>query len=447
MSSLSIADLLSAYPTLTFGLEEHLVSRPFASLLQQRWDEFSEYLEGNIAHRLTEDSVLDCVRNNLAYTIKAYRHLVSVRAFLDLPLIDKGDLLARAPDFLACCSAGATWSKTTSGTTGPPVTIVYSPHFYFTQLYLSVRKIVASLGDSVCWRERSVWCVHITDTQSNGERVVSSPTPEGELSVQILVNSLAPETFAAAASFLDHIRPVVITSRPELLVIMAQNIACRRYFQTAPPRYVVSSGSALDDTRRILLREALNARLVNAYGLSEFGLVAWECQRGSLHVDETTVLAEVLSANNTPAEEGAVGELVISGIDNDAMPLIRYRTGDRAQLGQSSCTCGIPGRTLTSIVGRYVPCFQFSSGPPFSPTIFNELLKLFPLEEYQITQTDTDEVAVTVEPRSDSHSADLLTSIREYIIDRVPPYVKTKVHRGHLSATGKYQRYRVGFHD
>src|SRR5262249_38687935 len=84
---------------------------------------------------------------------------------------------------------------------------------------------------------------------------------------------------------------------------------------------------------------------VDIYGLSEVrgpGVSA-ECIEGrnGAHVNEGHFLVEVVDAESgQPLEDGEVGELVFSTLTKEALPLLRYRTGDLASLTREPCTCG-----------------------------------------------------------------------------------------------------------
>ena len=109
------------------------------------------------------------------------------------------------------------------------------------------------------------------------------------------------------------------------------------------------------------LREAIQGALgleaVDIYGLSEVmgpGVSA-ECLEGrdGAHVNEDHFLVEVVDpASGQPLPDGEVGELVFSTLTKEALPLLRYRTGDLASLTREPCACGRTFARMSRVVGR-----------------------------------------------------------------------------------------------
>jgi phenylacetate-CoA ligase len=124
-------------------------------------------------------------------------------------------------------------------------------------------------------------------------------------------------------------------------------------------------GEPWTEALRDRLEAALGIRALDSYGLSEIvgPGVATECLRGraGLHVADEHFLAEVVHpATGEPLAPGALGELVITTLTREAMPLVRYRTGDITSLTHEPCACGrttarigrVAGRSASVLIGR-----------------------------------------------------------------------------------------------
>ena len=104
-----------------------------------------------------------------------------------------------------------------------------------------------------------------------------------------------------------------------------------------------SSGELLGDRKRRIISEALNCKVIDRYGLAEFGVVAYQLNGNDLQVFDSFVYPETKYVNS----KGEVPELVFTGLTNYLMPLIKYRTGDRGNIEETP-----NGFVIENIVGR-----------------------------------------------------------------------------------------------
>ncbi|MHB1455877.1 MAG: phenylacetate--CoA ligase family protein [Armatimonadota bacterium] len=92
------------------------------------------------------------------------------------------------------------------------------------------------------------------------------------------------------------------------------------------------------------IEKRLRIRTSDYYGLNEMASpgVAWECEhRCGLHVAEDHFIAEIIDpVTGRPADAGCEGELVLTSLMKEALPLLRYRTGDLTSLDTTPCLCG-----------------------------------------------------------------------------------------------------------
>lgn len=109
-----------------------------------------------------------------------------------------------------------------------------------------------------------------------------------------------------------------------------------------PARRGLVSGDACPEGVMEELDRLFGGELYPHYGSREMGLGgAVTCQaHEGMHLRENHVLAEIIDSNGNILPDGQWGELVITTIGLEAMPLIRYRTGDRARFFASECPCG-----------------------------------------------------------------------------------------------------------
>jgi phenylacetate-coenzyme A ligase PaaK-like adenylate-forming protein len=111
------------------------------------------------------------------------------------------------------------------------------------------------------------------------------------------------------------------------------------------------------DELRGRLEELLGLRALDIYGLSEIigPGVAAECYVAAdgLHVNEDQFLVEVIDpVSGQPVPDGSPGELVFTTVTKEALPLLRYRTGDIATVRRGSCPCGRTLAKMSKVAGR-----------------------------------------------------------------------------------------------
>jgi phenylacetate-CoA ligase len=118
---------------------------------------------------------------------------------------------------------------------------------------------------------------------------------------------------------------------------------------------VVGAEPYTEETRR-KIELALGIDVYNSYGLSEMNGpgVAFECDRKhGLHLWEDNYLLEIIDPQTgQPLPEGATGELVLTTLCREAMPLLRYRTRDITAVIPEPCACGRTHRRIRRITGR-----------------------------------------------------------------------------------------------
>jgi phenylacetate-CoA ligase len=127
-------------------------------------------------------------------------------------------------------------------------------------------------------------------------------------------------------------------------------------------RAAVVSGDTLLPAMRASIEAFFQCKCFDSYGQAEAACMAMECPEGRMHVIPEAGIWEILREDGSPCKAGEVGEIVATGLLNDAMPLVRYRLEDYAAWSsERHCPCGNPNRILTSLEGR-VDDYLIASG-------------------------------------------------------------------------------------
>jgi phenylacetate-CoA ligase len=153
---------------------------------------------------------------------------------------------------------------------------------------------------------------------------------------------------------------------------------------------IISTSEVLYDAQKSLIEEVFDCRVYNEYGCGEFGPIAFECEEGQMHINSENILVEIIK-DGKPVQPGESGEIILTELNNRAMPLIRYRMGDIGLLSDKVCLCGRKLPVLEKIVGRELDFIVGSNGEKVHGEYFNYLMeeiqdKDMAIKQFQIVQ-------------------------------------------------------------
>ena len=210
------------------------------------------------------------------------------------------------------------------------------------------------------------------------------------------------------------------------------------------PGSVVVGAEKLYDFQRELIEAVFRAPVFETYGSREFMLIGAECERhAGLHLSMENLLVEVVDDAGRPTPEGEEGNVAVTDLFNDAMPLIRYLNGDRAIAGFGRCPCGRGLPLLRSVVGRQLDTLQTGDGRLVSGAFFPHLLKDHAeVLRFQVVQHRDRSVTLRLMPRDGCLPSrvrkTLVRQIRAQLGDATPLRLQ-EVDDIPLTGTGKHR--------
>ncbi len=159
-------------------------------------------------------------------------------------------------------------------------------------------------------------------------------------------------------TLIEDFKPTVITGTPTYVL----NIVDKMEKMGKDPRktslkYGIFGAEAWSEELRNNLEERLDIKAMDIYGLSEVmgPGVAIECKEAQdgLHIADDHFYVEVINPETLkPVPEGEEGELVFTSLTKEALPIIRYRTGDVASITREPCKCGRTSIRMSRVKGR-----------------------------------------------------------------------------------------------
>ena len=131
-----------------------------------------------------------------------------------------------------------------------------------------------------------------------------------------------------------------------------------------PPGHVRTgwtAAEALTDARRKVIRSAFNFEPRQMYGARELHWIGVECLHGTMHASARHIL-EIIDDDGNRVPDGTPGQLVVTDLYNDKMPMLRYVVGDNAVIEEARCACGRQGQVIREIQGRSTDYIRFANG-------------------------------------------------------------------------------------
>jgi phenylacetate-CoA ligase len=249
-----------------------------------------------------------------------------------------------------------------------------------------------------------------------GATVVPSSTGNSERQLD-LIKTLNVKAIACTPSYLMHLGEVAAK----------MGIDIRKDTQL---RIGVLGAEPWSDGMRDRIYEALGVKGINIYGTSELSGPLWcECeQQNGMHVWSDMALVEIIDPKTgKKAAPGEKGELVITMLQKEALPIIRYRTGDITTVDETPCACGRTHPRIGRISGRSDDMLIIRGINVFPSQIEYVLLSMPQLgNEFQIIVERTgalDEMTVKVELRPEGFVDDMAKI--EVLRDKIASKLRT----------------------
>lgn len=162
--------------------------------------------------------------------------------------------------------------------------------------------------------------------------------------------------------------------------------------------------------------------LFSTYASTEMQTSFTECEvhRGG-HIPADLIIVEILDENGNPVRTGEAGEVTITTIGVEAMPLLRFRTGDIAIQFSEPCKCGRKTPRLSSVIGRKGQMIKFKGTTIYPPALFDILDNITEVENYIVevftNSLGTDQIQIRI--GSSNHSDEFVKQIKDVFRSKI----------------------------
>lgn len=342
--------------------------------------EIKEYQFGKL------QKLLDFSFNNVPYYRDLFKSLdltpedfKSIEDLNKLPILTKEIIWKEGSRMYATCELDNVKSASTSGSSGQ-ITV------------LKKTKMAREIEQALMWRYKEngginpngcsimIWGGHSLSYLGNLKNTIK----------HWLLNEYFYDTYKISDKQVEEIihtldtrKVVYLRGYTSTIYYVAQQLLERGINYKIP--FVSVTAEKLLDSQRAVIEQAFGPNLYNQYGCGECGAIAYECvEHTGLHHNFEHSILEVLDDNELPSQTGRV---ILTNLDNYAMPLIRYENGDMVTLANNTCSCGRQSILIEKIEGRTYDIFYGENGQKVHAGFLDDvLLEVDLLNRYKIKQ-------------------------------------------------------------
>ncbi|MGD6871017.1 phenylacetate--CoA ligase family protein [Sutcliffiella horikoshii] len=161
---------------------------------------------------------------------------------------------------------------------------------------------------------------------------------------------------------------------------------------------VITTSEVLLPRYRTTIEKAFSCKVYDQYGANDGGVTCFECnQHEGLHIGSERCIVEIIDDQGNPVPDGEEGRIVLTDLDNYAMPFIRYEVGDIGAITHEECKCGRGLPRLLYIKGRERDFIMDKEGSKIHGAIFTQLFKNEEnIEQFQVKQSEIGKIDVYV---------------------------------------------------
>ncbi|GJL65833.1 MAG: adenylyltransferase [Nitrospirales bacterium] len=261
----------------------------------------------------------------------------SYQDFLTLPKLEKEDMRDRVSELLNPNYYGSVTTGTTSGSTGQSLKMYYTTEH-------------ESYSEGARWRAKGWWGVEPGCPQlvlwgrpysGTRDRLTQRVKSYGLNTRLFSAFDIREASLQRMWKTISRFEPKIIYGYPSGIFALAEFLRRNRIAaDNLGLNVIMITAEASTVVQRTLIEEVFGAQTANEYGCSETGGFVYECSHGSWHISSELTFIEFLRPDGTPVSEGEAGEVFLTHLRNDYMPLIRYRVGDLGSPLSGTCSCG-----------------------------------------------------------------------------------------------------------
>lgn len=257
----------------------------------------------------------------------------------------------------------------TSGSTGKCLN-VYWDKTDFNKSLLSLwiyrkKYYVINPGDKMCY----FYTIGNTDRYKTNGNIKYE---EDKLRIGFSKANLNDENMDWICMKIKEFNPRWLNLQPSIALLLAKAMTRNNIDKIQNLSYIELTGEMLLESTRQKLKEVFKCEIANQYGCHEANSIAFECPHNKLHCMEDNIYVEIVDNEGKEVQDGKDGSIIITTLNNHAMPFIRYKIGDRGVIDHNHdvCKCGNKSPVLKLSSGRVNDYIVLSDGSRINAYVF-----------------------------------------------------------------------------
>jgi len=343
--------------------------------------------------------------------------ITSLEDISKIPPVTKEDLQAHNWDFLCVDKSKIAEYTTTSGTLGKPVIIALTEK--------DLQRLTYNEYISFCCADGTAHDVYQLMLTLDRQFMAGMAYYAGIRKLGAGVLRVGPGVPSLQWENIRRIQPSIIVAVPSFIVkLIAFAQEHKIDINASSVKKAVCIGENIrnvDFSLNVLgkrITEQWNIQLYSTYASTEMQTAFTECKAGQGgHQHPELLYVELLDDNNQPVAPGEEGEVTITTLGVEGMPLLRYKTGDICRHYTESCECGRNTLRLSPVIGRKKQMIKYKGTTLYPPALFDLLNEMEEVKEFVVevfsNEIGTDEILLHLWPLEESEEMD--RKIKSYL--------------------------------
>ena len=361
---------------------------------------------------------------------KNHIDIAAIKTLADLPFLpttNKEDLQQRNNDFLCVDPIKIIEYASTSGTLGSPVTIALTEN--------DLKRLATNEYNSFLCADGTAADTFQLMLTLDRQFMAGIAYYSGLRKLGAGIIRLGPGVPSLQLETIQRLKPTAIVAVPSFILKLIKFAKDNNIdLNNSSVKKAVCIGENIRNTDFSLnilgkkIAEAWNIHLYSTYASTEMQTAFTECSEGrGGHLQPELMIVELLDEDNHQVAPNIPGEVTITTLGVEGMPLLRYKTGDICMYFDEPCACGRPTLRLSPIIGRKKQMIKFKGTTLYPPALFDLLNGMEEVLDFVVdvytNEIGMDEVLLHLVPADDSKACD--NRIRAYLQAslRVSPHI------------------------